>query len=144
MRNKTITHFSYLSLLATLVAGLPTYADEEETLIEEVVVTGSRIKSNANSAQPVTSFTGEDLNYGGQGDIAEILNDNPALLSSVTAANSLDSAAANLGTLTTSAALPQPPRFGHGANLDSSTAVDMSRVSKVRCCRHLHHSVWFD
>ncbi|MFT4797710.1 MAG: outer membrane receptor protein involved in Fe transport [Candidatus Azotimanducaceae bacterium] len=95
MRNKTITHFSYLTLLATLTAGLPAIAEEEPTL-EEVIVTGSRIKSNSNSAQPVTSFSAEELTYGGQGDIAEILNDNPALLSSVTAANSLDTGANNL------------------------------------------------
>lgn len=96
MFKKSITHFSYLTLLATLTSGLPVYA-EEETTLEEVVVTGSRIKSNANSAQPVSSFTAEQITYGGQGDLAEILNDNPALLSSTTAANSMDSGANNLG-----------------------------------------------
>ena len=95
MFKKSITHFSYLTLLASLTAGLPVYA-EDETTLEEVIVTGSRIKSNANSAQPVSSFTAEQITYGGQGDLAEILNDNPALLSSTTAANSLDSSASNL------------------------------------------------
>lgn len=97
MLKKSITHFSYLTLLAALTSGLPVYAEEEGSTLEEVVVTGSRIKSNANSAQPVSSFTAEQITYGGQGDLAEILNDNPALLSSTTAANSMDAPASNLG-----------------------------------------------
>ncbi len=96
MQKKNINYISYIPLLAALASVAPVKADDEP-IIEEVVVTGSRIKSNANSAQPVSSFTAEQLTYGGQGDIAEVLNDNPALLSSVTAANSLDSGANNLG-----------------------------------------------
>lgn len=144
MRNKTITHFSYLSLFAAMTAGLPVYAEEEgETLLEEVVVTGSRIKSNANSAQPVTSFTAEQLTYGGQGDIAEILNDNPALLSSVTAANSLDNGANNLGDaevnniggsaldlrgLGTERTLTLVNGRRHVAGIEGTAAVDISTI----------------
>jgi outer membrane receptor protein involved in Fe transport len=144
MRKKNITHFSYLSLLSALVAGLPSYANaDEETLLEEVVVTGSRIKSNANSAQPVTSFSAEELNYGGQGDIAEILNDNPALLSSVTAANSLDQGANNLGDaevnniggsaldlrgLGTERTLTLVNGRRHVAGIEGTAAVDISSI----------------
>lgn len=144
MRKKTITHFSYLSLFAALVSGLPSYAEEEEEiLLEEVVVTGSRIKSNANSAQPVTSFSAEELNYGGQGDIAEILNDNPALLSSVTAANSLDDGANNLGDadvnniggsaldlrgLGTERTLTLVNGRRHVAGIEGTAAVDISTI----------------
>ncbi len=95
MRNKPKLHFTYLALLTGLTTGLPAYA-EEESIIEEVVVTGTRIKSNANSSQPISTLTSEQISYSGQGDLAEILSDNPALLSSVTAANSLDSGANNL------------------------------------------------
>ncbi|MFT4712034.1 MAG: outer membrane receptor protein involved in Fe transport [Candidatus Azotimanducaceae bacterium] len=96
MNKKNINHHKYLPILAMLATGSPAIAEEDSTL-EEVVVTGTRIKSNANSAQPVTSFSAEQITYGGQADIAEILNDNPALLSSITAASSLDSEASNLG-----------------------------------------------
>jgi|TARA_B110000259_G_scaffold116967_1_gene133112 iron complex outermembrane receptor protein len=95
LRNKPKLHFTYLALLTGLTTGLPAYA-EEESIIEEVVVTGTRIKSNANSSQPISTLTSEQISYSGQGDLAEILSDNPALLSSVTAANSLDSGANNL------------------------------------------------
>ncbi len=144
MRNKTKNQVKYLSLLATLVAGLPSHASEaEETLLEEVVVTGSRIKSNANSSQPVTSFSAEQLNYGGQGDIAEILNDNPALLSSVTAANSLDSGANNLSDtdvnniggsaldlrgLGTERTLTLVNGRRHVAGIEGTAAVDISSI----------------
>ena len=106
-------------------------------------MTGSRIKSNANSAQPVTSFTGEELNYGGQGDIAEILNDNPALLSSVTAANSLDLGVNNLGDadvnniggsaldlrgLGTERTLTLVNGRRHVAGIEGTAAVDISTI----------------
>ena len=85
-------------ILAAAWVSLPmtaTTVSAEETL-EEIVVTGSRIKSNASSPQPISTFSSEDLTMGGKGDIAEILNDSPALLSSITAANSLDNGANNL------------------------------------------------
>ena len=70
----------------------------EESILEEVVVTGSRItRSNESSPQPLSIVTAEDLLQNGQTDIGEILNDQPALLSSVTATNSIDAQAGNVG-----------------------------------------------
>ena len=69
MRNKPKLHFTYLALLTGLTTGLPAYA-EEESIIEEVVVTGTRIKSNANSSQPISTLTSEQISYSGQGDLA--------------------------------------------------------------------------
>lgn len=82
---------------AALLGTAPARGEEMDG-IEEVVVTGSRIQRTSEYApQPVSTITAEDLNQNGQPDIAEILNDNPALLSSVTSANSIDSAASNTG-----------------------------------------------
>jgi len=66
--------------------------------VEEVVVTGSRIKSaSVYAPQPVSTITSETITQSGQPDITEILNDNPALLSSVSSSNSVDATAANIG-----------------------------------------------
>ena len=74
------------------------FAQEAVGELEEVVVTGSRIKSSSVYApQPVSTITGADIQQSGQPDIVEILNDNPALLSSVSIANSSDATNANLG-----------------------------------------------
>ena len=66
------------------------YAEEE--VIEEVVVTGSRLATTTNetASQPISSISEEALTESGQFDIGEVLNDNPSLLNSVTATNSLD------------------------------------------------------
>src|SRR6186713_748371 len=53
--------------------------------IEEVIVTGSRIRQNAQSfANPVTTLSAEALQQSGKTDIAEFLAQSPALLGSVT------------------------------------------------------------
>ena len=66
-------------------------ADDDE--FEEVVVTGSRIKRDSNLAgsAPVATTSAEDFRQSGEIDISEILNDQPALLASVSAENSIDS-----------------------------------------------------
>ena len=71
----------------------------EEEVIEEVVVTGSRLAttSNETASQPIASISEAALSKSGQFDIAEVLNDSPSLLNSITATNSLDSSAANIG-----------------------------------------------
>ena len=68
-----------------------TNVDDEE--LEEVVVTGSRIKRDSNLAgsAPVATTSAEDFRQSGEIDISEILNDQPALLASVSAENSIDS-----------------------------------------------------
>jgi len=72
------------------------YAQDEQ--IEEVIITGSRLRqnSNATSAQPISTISAVDLTQTSTTDIAEILNDNPALLSSVSGSNSIDNGASNV------------------------------------------------
>jgi len=94
VRRNSLAHAIMLVTSAGLVAPSLSYA-ADDAVMEEVVVTGSRIKTNADAAQPVTSFTSEAFTRSGFGDIVDVLNDSPALLASTTAANSLDSSAQN-------------------------------------------------
>ena len=56
-----------------------------EAPIEEVVITGSRIRQDAQSfANPVTSITAETLAQSGKTDLADFLAQSPALIGSVT------------------------------------------------------------
>ena len=60
----------------------PRDADEP---IEEVVVTGSRIRQDAQSfANPVTTFSSETLVESGKTDLADFLTQSPALIGSIT------------------------------------------------------------
>ena len=106
------------------------WADEEEVEIEEVVVTGTRLKtSNTNSSQPIVSVSAEDLIEGGQLDISEVLNDAPPLLNSVSATNSLDGVASNLD-------LDNTQNFG-GAALDLRGLGDKRTLTLVNGRRHV-------
>ena len=62
-------------------------------VLEEVVVTGSRIARDANLSGPlpVQSVTAERIRASGEFSIADVVNDVPALLTSVTAEQSIDS-----------------------------------------------------
>ncbi|UTW55750.1 TonB-dependent receptor domain-containing protein [Kordiimonas sp. SCSIO 12610] len=64
--------------------------DDEE--FEEVVVTGSRIKrdSNLTSPAPVTTLDSEQFRLSGEIDITDVLNDQPALLTSSSSEGSID------------------------------------------------------
>ena len=89
-----------LLLILALVSSYGASAQDGEAVeqvLEEIVVTGSRIeRSNESSSQPLSMISSEDLLQNGQTDIGEILNDQPALLSSVTATNSIDDPSSNV------------------------------------------------
>lgn len=78
--------------IAGSVIAQDTSADNDDS-IEEVVVTGSRIKRDANLAgsAPVATTSAEDFQLSGQANIANVLQGQPALLTSVTSDNSVDS-----------------------------------------------------
>lgn len=67
-------------------------ADGADPMLEEVVVTGSRIQRdpNAVASQPVTSVSAEDIQLSGEFGISDVINDIPALFSSTTSENSID------------------------------------------------------
>lgn len=105
-KRRTLTARLCLWVCYVLLGFSPAYAADEDAAsdgaaIEEVVVTGTRIKSNANSSQPVTSVGEEVISQGGQFDLSEILNDAPPLLNSVSSTNSLDGVASNLDEAST-------------------------------------------
>jgi outer membrane receptor protein involved in Fe transport len=65
--------------------GPPAASTPPDAPIEEVIVTGSRIRQDAQSfANPVTSITSETLVQSGKTDLAEFLAQSPALVGSVT------------------------------------------------------------
>ena len=60
-------------------------AETDEPKIEEVVVTGSRIRqSEENFANPVTTFSAESIVSSGKTDLGDFLSQTPALVGSVT------------------------------------------------------------
>jgi len=95
---KGLRYFIALSAATASMSAIPSAGFAQDELIEEVVVTGSRIRQNTNatSSQPLSTISGIDLTQTSTVDIAEILNDNPALLSSVTGSNSIDDGASNV------------------------------------------------
>jgi len=80
-----------LSVLACSFAAGTVLAQEEQ--LEEITVTGSRIARDPNltGALPVQSVGQEQIQMSGEFSIADVVNDVPALLSSVTSENSIDS-----------------------------------------------------
>ena len=83
---------------ASLLGLFPNQAMSAEEIIEEVVVTGSRIATtNETASQPLLTIGAETISSSGQVDLAEILNDVPQLTTSITATNSLDGTAATIG-----------------------------------------------
>lgn len=74
---------------------LPFYGQAlaQQAVIEEVLVTGSRIArdSNLTGALPVQSLTAEDIQSSGEFSLIDVVNDVPALLSSLTQETSVDS-----------------------------------------------------
>ncbi|MEM1403197.1 MAG: TonB-dependent receptor [Pseudomonadota bacterium] len=101
MRNirqgRSLLSIGVATAIASLAATASTGAfaqdpDETAEMLEEVVVTGSRIQRdpNAIASQPVTSVSAEDIAISGEFTITDVINDIPALFSSNTSENSLD------------------------------------------------------
>ena len=80
-----------------VLAALPAFGEAEHAaggpVLEEIVVTGSRIARDHDHARslPVQSVTAEEIRASGEFSLAEVVDDLPALLRSVTAERSLGS-----------------------------------------------------
>jgi outer membrane receptor protein involved in Fe transport len=86
---------SAATLVASLALGQTTFAQDtaaDDVSIEEVVVTGSRIARDPNLAapSPVSVVSSVDLKLSGESDIAEVLKDVPALLTTTSSQGSVD------------------------------------------------------
>jgi iron complex outermembrane recepter protein len=104
MNTKSLSSFQRRRLhcaIAVLagVSAMPLLHAQDAPAIEELVVTGSRMQraDNATSPQPLSVISADDLTSSASIDIGEILNENPALLSSVTSTDSIGGAAQNNG-----------------------------------------------
>ena len=92
---KCITRTSVIGGFATLLISLTSgLAMAQEDQLEEITVTGSRIARDPNlsSALPVQSVGEQEIQMSGEFSISDVVNDVPALLSSVTSENSIDAA----------------------------------------------------
>jgi len=102
-QRSSVRNRRYLSTTATLLALMASgaglngvYAQDSDAdelaELEEVVVTGSRIARDPNlgAPSPVSVVTGTDLRLSGEPDIAEVLKDIPALLTTTSSQGSVD------------------------------------------------------
>lgn len=111
----------------------------QETTIEEVVVTGSRIAREANltGELPVQSVDAEDIAASGEFSLTDVVNDVPALLSSITSEQSVDRAGRdgsnrlNLRGLGQSRTLVLVDGRRHVGGLQGSSAVDIGSIPQT-------------
>jgi len=67
-----------LTAAAIMVPAMPAFAQEDATLVEEVVVTGSRIaRDGFDSSSPISTYGTEDLDKAGLASIDEFLKEDP-------------------------------------------------------------------
>ena len=111
----------------------------QEGVLEEVVVTGSRIARDANltGALPVQSLDADDIRASGEFSLADVVNDVPALLSSITAEQSVDLAGShganrlNLRGLGQNRTLVLVDGRRHVGGLQGSSAVDIGSIPQA-------------
>ena len=122
-------------VLAAATAAFAQQALAQQESIEEVIVTGSRIArdSNLTGALPVQSLTAEDIQSSGEFSLSDVVNDVPALLSSLTQESSVDRGAAggnrlNLRGLGQNRTLVLVDGRRHVGGAQGSSAVDIGSI----------------
>ena len=123
-----------LSVLGVLAAGAPLATAQDSGGLQEVVVTGSRIPTDPNvvASTPVQFLDASDLRLSGEINLAEIVNDIPALIASQTAENSLTGAnALNLRGLGSARTLTLVNGRRHVAGFRGSQAVDVGSIPRA-------------
>ena len=115
-----------------------TYAQEastdKEAEVEVINVTGSRIPTDPNviSSVPIQSLDSKDIAMSGELNLADIVNDIPALIASTTSENSLTGAnALNLRGLDSDRTLTLVNGRRHVAGFRGSQAVDVSTIPRA-------------
>ena len=124
--------FALAALAVAVATAAPAASAQEE--LEEVIVTGSRIPvdSNAVSSVPIQAVSEEDIRNSGEINIADIVADIPALVSSLTAENSLTGAnSLNLRGLGGSRTLTLVNGRRHVAGFRGSQAVDVGSIPRA-------------
>mgnify|MGYP001796582099 FL=1 len=124
------TTASMLSLTATAQDG-----EEDETAVQDtIVVTGSRIPTDPNitSSTPVQSLSEDDFLLSGEINLADVVNDIPALVSSLTAENSATGAnSLNLRGLGEERTLTLVNGRRHVAGFRGTQAVDVGTIPRA-------------
>ena len=118
-------------MLAAAMVPFCQQASAQQDVIEEVIVTGSRIARDANlvGALPVQSLTAEDIAASGEFSLSDVVNDIPALLSSLTAEQSnAGSQRLNLRGLGQSRTLTLVDGRRHVGGLQGSASVDIGSI----------------
>ena len=124
--------FALAALAVAVATAAPAVSAEEK--LEEVIVTGSRIPvdSNAISSVPIQAVSEEDIRKSGEINIADIVADIPALVSSLTAENSSTGAnSLNLRGLGGSRTLTLVNGRRHVAGFRGSQAVDVGSIPRA-------------
>ena len=130
------------AIAAVVAAGMLPFSGQsiaQEGVIEEVIVTGSRIARDANltGALPVQSMDADDITTSGEFSLADVVNDVPALLSSITAEQSVDRAGRhgsnrlNLRGLGQNRTLVLVDGRRHVGGLQGSSAVDIGSIPQA-------------
>lgn len=121
-----------LAVSGTLMVPSSSFAQTGD--IDEIVVTGSRIPADPNlvSSVPVQSLNAEDIRNSGEINIADIVADIPALVSSQTAENSTTGAnSLNLRGLGSDRTLTLVNGRRHVAGFRGSQAVDTGTIPRA-------------
>ena len=109
--------------------------DESEARQETVVVTGSRIPTDPNlvSSVPVQSVDSDDIKLSGEINLADVVNDIPALVSSVTSSDRANEGAnfLNLRGLGADRTLTLVNGRRHVAGFRGSSAVEVSSIPRA-------------
>ena len=121
-----------LAVSGTLMVPSSSFAQTGD--IDEIIVTGSRIPADPNlvSSVPVQSLSAEDIRNSGEINIADIVADIPALVSSQTAENSTTGAnSLNLRGLGSDRTLTLVNGRRHVAGFRGSQAVDTGTIPRA-------------
>ena len=109
-------------------------AEPDEKVIEKIFVTGSRIASDTNlfSSVPVQGIDEKDIRLSGELNLADVVNDIPALISSVTGENSTTGAnELNLRGLGGERTLTLVNGRRHVAGFRGTQAVDIGTIPRA-------------
>lgn len=73
-------------VLASMLAAVPAIAQAQEAVLEQIVVTGSRIaRPDLSATSPVTTVTAEEFKLSGTVNVEQLINSLPQVIPSVTA-----------------------------------------------------------
>ena len=138
--NKKTSLFQALTLSLFCLCSQPTMAQQDSSAdsdnIEEIIVTGSRIARDPNltGALPVQTVPSEEIQLSGEFALADVVNDIPALLLSITSETSIDSTATsganilNLRGLGANRTLTLVNGRRHVSGVQGSSALDVGSI----------------